>query len=164
MLITDIMHTHILVPLGSRNAIHYRQWLWSWVQNSDGNRGDDHRQSHTKYTPRTIHLRNISTSGILSILSSSYLYHLAFRIISKSFWRNIIQCSHILVFNDTCLITIEGTRDTKVNQFQCSLNKDEVGRLQVAVNDVLVMNCIHRNEHLMPNQSQEVHVVDTIIR
>ncbi len=49
---------------------------------------------------------------------------------------------------DICRVIGDGIRNTKVNQFQLSLYKDEVGWLQIRMHDFLLMDDVDSLEHL----------------
>ena len=92
----------------------------------------------------------ITNSDALSSLSVSYVH--------QRLRRNVIQSTNLRVAQHTRVISRNSTRDAEVDQLQRASNKEKVGRLQVAVNDLRLVNCVHGVEHLLPQETDEVHV------
>jgi hypothetical protein len=60
---------------------------------------------------------------------------------------------------DVCsIITLDSLHNSEVDQFQSTSHKQEIGCFQVAMNDALLVYTVDCAHHLLPCQSDEVHV------
>ena len=55
-------------------------------------------------------------------------------------------------------ITSNSVRNTEIDQLQLSFYKNEVGWLQVGMNNLLIMDYLHSLQHLLPIISNPNHI------
>ena len=56
------------------------------------------------------------------------------------------------------VVTLNGLGNSKVDEFECSSDEQKVGRLQIRVDDSFFVNGVNGGEHLLPCQSNEIHI------
>ena len=63
------------------------------------------------------------------------------------FWRHKVESSNEVVLGDVGFVVTNGRCDSEVDEFEESTGDQEVGRLQVRVNDALAMDHLKSNTH-----------------
>lgn len=55
---------------------------------------------------------------------------------------------YLMISLNVCSVIRDGIGDTKVDQFQLTTNEDKICRLQVRMDDLLLVNDVHCLQHL----------------
>mmetsp|Transcript_3107 Transcript_3107/g.7331 ORF Transcript_3107/g.7331 Transcript_3107/m.7331 type:complete len:281 (+) Transcript_3107:456-1298(+) len=71
-------------------------------------------------------------------------------------WRHVVERPHLILPYDGRCVCLHGLCNPKVKELQLTLDKDEVGRLEVTVHNALLVYRRHRLEHLLPVEPDEV--------
>ena len=94
----------------------------------------------TRVTPRVV---IVTPEGVLR------------RVRCDGFGRHVIDRSNLRLPVDVRRIVRERLGDPKIDQFQVAFDEDEVGRLEVPVDDPVVVDVIHGFEHFLPDHAGE---------
>lgn len=78
--------------------------------------------------------------------------------LEEDFGGNVGERAHEAVAKHAGGFGRHGFGDSEVDQLELALDEEEIARFEVAVDDVLVVDRVHRGEHLLPHQADEVHV------
>ena len=78
--------------------------------------------------------------------------------LEEDFGGNVGERAHETVAKHAGGFGRHGFGDSEVDQLELALDEEEIARFEVAVDDVLVVDRVHRGEHLLPHQADEVHV------
>jgi hypothetical protein len=62
--------------------------------------------------------------------------------------RHVVRRADLLISADVSRVTGDGFRNTKVDEFEATLNEDEVGGFEVGVDDGFVVDDLNGGEHL----------------
>lgn len=73
------------------------------------------------------------------------------------FWRHIVQRANLILPRNARCIALDGLRYAKVYELQLSLNHEEVGRFQIAVDNSGLMD---RLDCLQTSSPQESDAID----
>ena len=60
-------------------------------------------------------------------------------------------------------VVLDGVGDTKIDQLESALNQEEVGGLQIGMNDIVFVDCPNALEHFLPIVTREVNIQDSVL-
>lgn len=78
--------------------------------------------------------------------------------LEEHFRRDVGERAHEAVAEHAGGFGRHGLGDSEVDELELALDEEEIAGLEVAVDDVLVVDRVHGGEHLLPHQADEVHV------
>ena len=78
--------------------------------------------------------------------------------LEEHFRRDVGERAHEAVAHHAGRFGGHRFRDAEVDELELPLHEEEIARLEVAVDYVLLVNRVHRSQHLLPHQADEVHV------
>mmetsp|Transcript_13725 Transcript_13725/g.39174 ORF Transcript_13725/g.39174 Transcript_13725/m.39174 type:complete len:258 (+) Transcript_13725:442-1215(+) len=82
--------------------------------------------------------------------------------VQDGFGGHVIQSPDLSFAVDVLgVVTLNRFGNTEIDQLQRAANEQKISWLQIAVDDPLLVDAVHRTQHLLPGQPDEVHVQRT---
>lgn len=80
--------------------------------------------------------------------------------VDQRLWRHVVGCADLLISPDVGRVVGDGLGDAKVDELEATFDEDKVGRLEIRVNDVLIVNDLDRLEHLVEKEREVRKVLE----
>ncbi len=78
--------------------------------------------------------------------------------VDQRFGTYVVNGPHLRFSHHTRRLLANRLRDAEVNQFEHALHEEEVRWLEIAVDDVVLVNRVHGRQHLLPSEANEVEI------
>lgn len=78
--------------------------------------------------------------------------------VDQRFGTYVVNGPHLRFSHHTRRLLANRLRDAEVNQFEHALHEEEVRWLEIAVDDVVLVDDVDRGEHLLPREANHIYV------